>query len=802
MAGVLYRLGRLCAKHRYVVAVAWIAIAIAVVLIANAAGRQTSNNLSLPGTNSTAATDLLDAELPKQANGTNPVVLEASAGQKLTSGSNRNAVDDTVKSLERNSYVRSAISPLSREGKDALSKDERIGYISVLLTIGPDEIDVDEANEIINAAERPAERAGLTVAVGGYLGEEVSKPDTGTSEMVGIFAAIIILLIAFGTAAAMPLPIVTALLAVLTGLSVIGLLGHLMDVPDVAPTLGIMIGLGVGIDYSLFIVTRHRGFLADGHPVVESVGRAVATSGSAVVFAGGTVVIALCSLALAGIPLVSSMGLAAAIVVVVAIVAAITLLPAILGLLGARIESWKVPFLNTPPHDHRPHGWARWAHWVASRAWPAMLGSIALLLVLALPTLDLELGAQDDGELPKDTTARQAYDLLSRGFGPGYTGPLLIAVDFDGDPAHPDRKKLNQVQAQQREAKQQQQQAVAQLEAEGVPPEEAKQEAAAEGPTKSQQRQLAQEESFYSSKASDPRLVKLENKVSKTNGVDLVSTAKVNKSGSTAVSTATANTAPAADATEDLVRELRSTVIPAAVRGTSMTAYVDGETAGYIDLATKISDKLPSVIAIVVGLAFLLLMIAFRSIVVPLTSALMNLLSVAASYGVLTAVFQKGWGAELIGLEGPVPIASYVPLIMFAILFGLSMDYQVFLVTRVHEHYEHSRDNLEAVVDGLAVSARVITSAALIMVCVFGSFILDADVIVKQFGVGLAVAIAIDASIVRCVLVPASMVLLGNANWWFPGWLGRAVPRIGIEDEGLFKDRPAQAPASTSNPGR
>jgi RND superfamily putative drug exporter len=575
-----------------------------------------------------------------------------------------------------------------------------------------------------------------------------------------------------------------------------------MDVPDVAPTLGIMIGLGVGIDYSLFIVTRHRGFLADGHPVVESVGRAVATSGSAVVFAGGTVVIALCSLALAGIPLVSSMGLAAAIVVVVAIVAAITLLPAILGLLGARIESWKVPFLNTPPHDSRPHGWARWAHWVAGRAWPAVLGSVALLLVLALPTLDLELGAQDDAELPKDTTARQAYDLLSRGFGPGYTGPLLIAVDFDGDPAHPDRKKLNQVHAQQGEAKQQQQQAVAQLEAEGVPPDEAKQEAAAEGPTKSQQRQLAQEESFYSSKASDPRLVKLENKVSKTKDVDLVSTAKVNKSGSAAVFTATANTAPAADATEDLVRELRSTVIPAAVKGTSLTAYVDGETAGYIDLATKISDKLPSVIAIVVGLAFLLLMIAFRSIVVPLTSALMNLLSVAASYGVLTAVFQKGWGAELIGLAGPVPIASYVPLIMFAILFGLSMDYQVFLVTRVHEHYEHSQDNLEAVVDGLAVSARVITSAALIMVCVFGSFILDADVIVKQFGVGLAVAIAIDASIVRCVLVPASMVLLGKANWWFPAWLGRALPRIGIEGEGFFKDQPAQAPAGTSNPGR
>jgi putative drug exporter of the RND superfamily len=257
----------------------------------------------------------------------------------------------------------------------------------------------------------------------------------------------------------------------------------------------------------------------------------------------------------------------------------------------------------------------------------------------------------------------------------------------------------------------------------------------------------------------------------------------VNKKGSAAVFTATANTAPASDATEDLVRELRSPVIPDAVQGTSLTAYVDGETAGYIDLATKISDKLLSVIAIVVALAFVLLMIAFRSVLVPLTSALMNLLSVAAAYGVLTAIFQKGWGAELIGLDGPVPIASYVPLIMFAILFGLSMDYQVFLVSRVNEHYQASKDNLEAVVDGLAVSARVITSAALIMVCVFGSFILDADVIVKQFGVGLAVAIALDASIVRCVLVPAVMVRLGRANWWFPGWLERVLPRVGIEGE-------------------
>jgi putative drug exporter of the RND superfamily len=768
MAGVLYRLGRACARHRWMVVAAWIVVAVGISITANSVGRKTSNNLELPGTNSTAATDLLDAKLPKQANGTNPVVLEAPRGQKLTSTANRKTVNATVKSLKQERYVRSAVSPLSREGNDALSKDERIGYISVLLTIGTDAIDEGEANEIIDAAD-PARDAGLKVAVGGYLGEEASKPDTGTSEVVGIVAAIIILLIAFGTAAAMPLPIVTALLAVITGLSVIGLLGHVMDIPTVAPTLGIMIGLGVGIDYSLFIVTRHRGFLARRLPVEEAVGRAVGTSGSAVVFAGSTVVIALCSLFLAGIPLVSSMGFAAAAVVVVAIAAAITLLPAVLGMLGTRIESLKVPFLRTPPHDDRPHGWARWAHSVARHAWVAMAASIALLVVLALPTLDLELGAQDDGELPKSTTARQAYDLLKQGFGAGYTGPLLIAVDFDGDPAHPDRQKQEQVQAQQEQA----------------------QEATAAGqpPSQAQQQQLAQQEAFYGSKASDPRLVKLEDKVSKTKDVTLVSQAEVNKKGTAAVFTATAATAPASDPTEELVEDLRSTVIPDATSGTSLTAYVGGETAGYIDLASRISDKLPSVIAIVVGLAFVLLMVAFRSIVVPATSAIMNLLSVLAAYGVLTAIFQKGWGAELIGLDGPVPIASYVPLVMFAILFGLSMDYQVFLVTQIHEHYDRSRDNLEAVVDGLAVSARVITSAALIMVCVFGSFILDADVVVKQFGVGLAVAIALDASIVRCVLVPAVMVRLGRANWWFPRWAERVVPAIGIEGEGRFEQR-------------
>ena len=433
-----------------------------------------------------------------------------------------------------------------------------------------------------------------------------------------------------------------------------------------------------------------------------------------------------------------------------------------------------------------------------------MLLGVAILLVLAIPVLNLQFGQQDNGQLPKSTTSRQAYDLLSKGFGPGINGPLLIAVDFDGSPAHPDNKQLKQVEQQQKQGQQQAvDQATQQLEAEGVPPAEAQSEAEqqvkSQPPTK-QEKQADQQEAFLKTPASDPRLVKLENKIGKTKGVKDVSPAQLDKSGDTAVFTVTPTTPPSANATEDLVRTLRSPVIPGALKGTPLAAYVGGQTAGYIDLGDRISERLPLVIATVIVLSFLLLLIAFRSIVVPLTAGLMNLLSVGAAYGILTFVFQEGHGAKLLGLSGPSPIVSYVPLLMFAILFGLSMDYQVFLLTRVQEHYRETKDNHEAVIDGLAVSARVITSAALIMVCVYTSFLLNGDPTVKQFGLGLAAAIAVDATIVRCLLVPAVMVLLGRANWWLPGWASRVIPRVGIEGEEFFKARDAAASAGGSQP--
>jgi RND superfamily putative drug exporter len=608
----------------------------------------------------------------------------------------------------------------------------------------------------------------------------------------------------------MPLPILTAIFSLSAGLSLIGLLGHVIAVPSIAATLGTMIGLGVGIDYALFIITRHREFLAEGFEPEESVARATATSGGAVMFAGSTVVIALLCLYFGGIPLVRALGYSAAIVVAVSVAGALTLLPAVLGLLGERINSLKLPF-GGHPADDRPHGWARWAREVGKRPWPAATLGLIILAALAIPVLDITLGQPDNSQLPTDTQSRKSYDILTEGFGAGTNGPLLISVKLD-PAAKPDTKKLNQVEAKQKKQQQQaqdayeqqvaayQQQAQQAALAGEPPPPEPKPPA---GPTPKQQQEQKQQEKYLKSPASDPRLVKLANKIGDDPDVSDVSLPALNHANTAAVFNATSDSSPVSQRTVDLVNRLRDDVIPKALgEPTSTKAYVGGSTAAYIDLADKIGEKLPLVIAIVVAFSFMLLMVAFRSLVVPLTAGLMNLVSVAASYGVLVAVFEKGFGLSLIGLDHEVPIVSFVPLLMFAILFGLSMDYQVFLLTKIQEHYKQGIGNHDAVVEGLAGTARVITSAALIMVAVFTSFVLNGDPTVKQFGVGLAVAVAIDATIVRCLLVPAVMVLFGRANWWFPAWAEKHLPHLGIEGEEYFEelDRekpPARQPATT-----
>jgi RND superfamily putative drug exporter len=721
----LYAIGRFCSRHHYPTIAVWLVVAVVLVIAGQASGDKTNDNLTLPGTGSTIATELLEENLPQQAYGSNPLAFEARSG-KLTDPANARAIEESIKRLQAMHDVNSAISPLSKEGIaiGLLSKDQTVAYTPVVLGVGPGELTEEQAEAVLDAAA-PAKRAGLQPSVGAYVGQQLSKPDTGVSDAIGIAAAIVILLFAFGTATAMVMPIGSAIIGLAISLSVIRLLENAVEVPSVAATLATMIGLGVGIDYALFIVTRHKLQLGEGMEVRESIARATATAGGAVVFAGFTVVIALCSLAFAGIPLVSTLGFTAAIAVVVAVCAAATLLPAMLGALGPHIDSLRVPGTKAGPDDLEPHGWRRWARGVADRPWRSAIAALAVLFVLALPIFQLELGQNDLSALPKSTTARQNYDTMTRGFGPGVNGPLLITSKYKT-------------------------------------PQEAEQ-----------------------------ALPVLQKQVSAAADVAGVSEPTLDESGTVAVFTVISKSAPWADETVSLVEGLRETTIPAAVKGTAAKAYVGGQTAGYIDLASQIADKLPLMIGIVVGLSFIVLLLAFRSLLVPVKAAAMNLISVAAAYGVVTAVFQLGWGASLIGLDHSIPIVSFVPLLMFAILFGLSMDYEVFLVTQMREHYRDSGDEKEAVIEGLANTGRVITSAAAIMVCVFTSFVLNGNPIVKEFGVGLAVAIAIDSTLVRCLLVPAVMVLLGKWAWWMPGWMERFVPHVSIEGEEFFAKRDA-----------
>jgi RND superfamily putative drug exporter len=734
MTGPLYAIGRFCSRHHWPVIGAWLLFAIVLIAVSSAAGSKTSENLTLPGTGSTKATELLEHNLPKQAYGSNPLVLEAPPGKKLTEPKFAAGVEETAKKLEALPDVNSATSPLSKEGAQLLSKDQRIGYIPVVLGVGPGEINEEQAQKILDAAA-PARAAGVHTAIGGYVGQQLSKPATETSEAIGLAAAVIILLFAFGTATAMMLPIVSAVIGLACALSIIKLLEHATQVPGVATTLATMIGLGVGIDYALFVVTRHKLQLNEGMELRESIARATATAGGAVVFAGFTVVIALCSLAFAGIPLVSTLGFTAAIAVVIAVCAAATLLPAMLGALGPRINSLRVHLGKTHPDDKKPHGWLRWADAVSDRPWRSALAALVVLIVLALPIFQLQLGQNDISALPEDTTSREAFEGLKEGFGPGFYGPLLIASEFDS-------------------------------------PQEAQQV-----------------------------LPKLQKSTGEAGDVAAVGQPTCDKAGTVCVYTLISKSEPWKDATVELVENLRDPVIPSALKGTKATTYVGGQTAGYIDLATQIADKLPLMIAIVVALSFLVLLIAFRSLLVPIKAAAMNLISVAAAYGVVTAVFQLGWGSSLIGLDHAIPIVSFVPLLMFAILFGLSMDYEVFLLTQMREHFTQTGDARAAVVQGLANTGRVITSAAAIMVCVFTSFVLNGDPVVKEFGVGLAVAIAIDSTLVRCLLVPAVMVLLGKWAWWMPSWMERVVPKFSIEGEEYFArldaERPAAPPAAS-----
>jgi RND superfamily putative drug exporter len=497
-----------------------------------------------------------------------------------------------------------------------------------------------------------------------------------------------------------------------------GLVTYLIDIPSWAPQMASMIGLGVGIDYALFLLTRHREFLAEGLDVAESAGRAVATAGKAVIFAGGTVVIAILGLAVAGLPFMTAAGVATSVVVGIMVVGSVTLLPALLGLAGHRING----FRRKTPSASVGSGWRRWGEHVSRKAWVYAIGVTLSLLALTAPVLSLQLGFPDEGTLPETRTERRAYDLVAAGFGPGINGPLLIAVDISED-------------------------------ASVVEP--------------------------------------LVSAVTRDEGVAAVAPVSVDPLAGVATLVAFPTSSPQDLATVETIERLRAEVFPAVLEGTSATAHVGGATASFSDIGDQVKDRLPLFIAAVITLSFFLLVVLFRSILVPLKAAILNLLSIGAAYGVLVMVFQWGWGKDLIGLEATVPVISFIPMFMFAVLFGLSMDYEVFLLSRVREEYLATGDNQGAVIRGISSTARVITSAALIMISVFLGFVLGDDPAIKMMGLGLATAIFIDATVVRMVLVPATMKLMGDANWWLPAWLDRLLPTIDIDGAPAI-DQPAE----------
>ncbi len=711
---LLYRLGRWAVRRRRLVLGVWVVGALALFASGRLLGSGFTDDWRVPDTEAQRAHDLLVERFPAASGTDATVVFHAPDGdlREPAAGAAVSAALDTVAALP---HVVGVERPGDEGSRAGVSRDGGTAFATVHYDLDAATLG-EPAIEQLDGAIDAARSAGLQVELGGPLVETGQEREPGGSEAIGLGVAVVVLLFAFGSVIAMGLPIVTAVLGLLGGMSAVMLVALAIDVPTVAPTLAAMIGIGVGIDYALFIVTRHRQHLAHGHAVKDAAGRAMATAGQAVLFAGATVIIAILGLWIARIPFVGLLGTAAAIVVAVAVLAALTLLPALLGFAGRSIDRFRLPGMRPRGEEAHAGGWARWGRHVGERPWRHLVLSSVILVLLAAPTFSMRLGQVDAGTASTETTQRRAYDLMTEAFGPGSNGPLLLTVELDG-------------------------------------PDDA-----------------AALERISAAVATDPDVAGVRPPV-------------VSPNGRTAVITAVPRSAPQDEATSDLVHRLRERELPAAVEGTGARVYVGGQTATFIDLADKVAGALPLFIGAVILLSVVLLMLVFRSIVVPLKAALMNVLSIGAAYGVVVAIFQWGWGKGLVGLEETVPIVSFVPMMMFAILFGLSMDYEVFLLSRIREEYLRDRDDLQSVVDGLAHTARVITSAALIMIAVFLSFLLNDDPTVKMVGVGLATAVAVDATIVRIMLVPSTMVLLGRANWWLPGWLDRTLPSLDVEGE-------------------
>jgi RND superfamily putative drug exporter len=713
-------LARWCYRHRLVVLLLWVGALFGLGFSASSAGTDYANVFSLPDTDSKKAYDLMEKAFPARAGDTDTVVWKVDEGS-VRDQDVRSRIQPALDEITKMKGVGSVAGPYAGpEGAAQISRDGRIAYAQVTFTDQANAVPKELVEDVVDTA-RGAERDGLEVELGGQAIQRVQEPPTGLAEMVGLAAAAIVLFLAFGSLFAMLLPIAVAVFGVGMGLFGTQLLSHVTDIPDLAPLLSSLIGLGVGIDYALFIVTRHRKGILRGVDPETSAVTALNTSGRAVLFAGGTVCIALAGMLVTNLRFLDGVVIGTSLTVVLSVLAATTLLPAMLGFLGPRVLSRRQRrrLAAEGPEVEKASGLAaRWSTGVQRRPRTVAVLALAVMAVLALPVLSLRLGATDQGNDDTTTTTRQAYDLLAEGFGPGFNGPLQVVVS-DGDTA---------------------------------------------------------------------ALVK---GIEGTSGVARV--AALPPAQGVTVIQVIPTTSPQSEETDTLIDRLRDDVIPQA----GAEAHVGGVTAVSKDFATVTGDRLPLFIATIIGLGFLLLLVAFRSLVVPLTAAVMNLIAAAASFGVLVAIFQWGWGLELLGLGKEGPINAFLPVIMLSLLFGLSMDYQVFLVSRMHEEWVHTRDNARAVRVGLAETSRVINSAAMIMVCVFMAFVLSGDSGAAMAGVGLAAAVALDAFVLRTALVPAAMHLLGTSNWWLPAWLEKRLPHLAVEPK---EDEEAGAPAERTGP--
>jgi RND superfamily putative drug exporter len=731
-----------CFRHRIAVVVLWIVALVGMTALSQSVGTAYSNSFSLPHTESTQALDLLQAAAPRQAGDQERIVFHTTDGRPVTDPSVVAAVDEMITKVEQIPHVTVVTSPYSPLGAHQISADQRTAFVNVTFDVQPQNYTTTESKDFVNAA-LSAQGPNLEVAVSGQIAEQADRASFGGTGL-GVLLAALVLLLVFGSLFAMALPILSAMASLGTAIGVIGLLSNVLKMPQFSTELVLLIGLGVGVDYALFIVTRHRQGLIAGGDVESSIVNAVNTSGRAVLFAGIIVCIALLGMFALGVSFLYGLAIAAAIGVSFTMIAALTLLPALLGFIGPRVLSRKQK-KSLAVNGPRVVGagstgfWPRWADFIRAR--PIVPAVVALIIVgiIAMPFFSLRLGSSDQGNDPTYTTTRQAYDLLSAGFGPGFNGPLQLVATEAGQI---DTATLDQLVAEVKT----QPDVSAVVPPVVLPPHDGQQ-------------------------------------------VALISVYP--------------DSSPQASATTDLINHLRSTTIPGVTAGTGVTVYVGGTTAIFTDFAKVLSSKLPLFIGLVVVLSFILLAIVFRSLVIPLTAAVMNLLSIAAAFGILVAVFQWGWAGSVFQVNQTGPIEAFLPVMMFAILFGLSMDYEVFLITRIQEEYLKCGDNRTAVRNGLAATGKTITAAALIMILVFGAFILGGIRVIKEFGLGLAGGILVDAVIIRMAVVPSVMILLGESNWWFPKWLDRILPRVTVdpdlpEEDGTTGTPPAPAPEPVS----